>query len=309
MVTVNPLDRGSFGAAVETERRPLAPREPGFIVNNRLVTAGWFAAAGVSLLSGRSFTDRDDERAPPVAIVSQRMARRLWPGINPIDQRIRLARPGSAWMTVVGVADDVRDYGEWGETWYLPYAQHAATLAAGTIHLMLRSSLPPDVLGRAAQGVIHAIDPALPVPRPTAMTAVWHAALEQQRLAASASNIFAASGVLLAIIGTYSVLSYAVSARRRELGIRLALGAERRRVVLSVVRRGAVLAFAGLGAGLVLGMVLNRLLAGVATESPGVPFFSVVIVITVLGSFAIVATLLPAWRAARINAADVMRSE
>jgi predicted permease len=309
IVTVNPLDRGSFGAAVETEDRPLAPREPGLIVNNRLVTHQWFATAGVPLLRGRLFSSQDDERAPPVVIVSRRMADRLWPGVDPIDKRIRSTRPGATWLTVVGVVGDVRDFGEWRDTWYLPYAQQAATFGANNLHLMLRSPLPPDALGNAVSAAIDTVDPRLPVPIPALMTTMWDAGLEQQQLAASASALFGISGLLLAVIGTYGVLAYAVSARAREFGIRLALGAARRAVLIDVVHRGAMLASFGVAAGLGFGILANRALASVATESPGTPVPLVIAMLTVLAVSAIVASLLPAWRATRIDPADVMRME
>jgi putative ABC transport system permease protein len=309
IVTVNPLDRGSFGAAIETEDRPLAPREPGHIVNNRLVTDGWFEAAGVTLRQGRYFTAQDNEHAPLVAIVSHRMANRFWPGDDAVGKRVRLARPGTSWLTVVGVVGDVRDFGDWRETWYLPYPQHASTLAASNLHLMLRSPLPPDVLGRAMQQALQTVDARLPVPIPTPMTDMWSTGLEQQRLAAAASALFGASGLLLAIIGTYGVLAYAVSARAREFGIRLALGAERRDVLLDVLRRGALLAAVGLTAGVGAGVLVNRALADVATETAGTPLHLVVAVVSVLGASAIVASLVPALRATRIDPADVMRIE
>jgi putative ABC transport system permease protein len=309
IVTVNPLDRGSFGAAIETEDRPLAPREPGHIVNNRLVTDGWFETAGVTLRQGRLFTAQDDERATLVAIVSQRMADRFWPGGDAVGKRVRLARPGMPWLTVVGIVGDVRDFGDWRETWYLPYAQHASTLAASNLHLMLRSPLPPDVLGRAVQQALQTVDARLPVRIPTPMTDMWATGLEQQRLAAAASALFGVSGLLLAIIGTYGVLAYAVSARAREFGIRLALGAERRDVLLDVLQRGALLAAVGLTAGVGAGLLVNRALAEVATETAGTPLGLVVAVVSVLGASAIVASLVPALRATRIDPADVMRIE
>jgi predicted permease len=309
IVTVNPLRRGSFGAAIETEDRPLGPREPGHIVNNRLVTDGWFETAGVVLRQGRVFTAQDDERAPLVAIVSERMADRFWPGEDAVGKRVRLARPGTPWLTVVGVVGDVRDFGEWRETWYLPYAQHASTLAAGNLHLMLRSLLPPDVLGRAVQQSLQTVDARLPVPVPTPMASLWTTGLEQQQLAASASALFGISGLLLAMMGTYGVLAYAVSARTREFGIRLALGAERRVVLLDVVRRGALLAGIGLGAGVLAGLLVNRALSSVATESAGTPPHLIVPVIGVLGGSALLASLIPALRATRIDPADVMKIE
>jgi predicted permease len=309
IVTVNPLERGSFGAAVETEDRPLAPREAGHIVNNRLVSHDWLTASGISLVRGRYFDGTDDERAPLVVIVSERMASRLWPGVDPIGKRIRLTRPGSPWMTVVGIVDDVRDFGEWRETWYLPYWQHAQTFGTNTVHLMLRSPLALDAIAGSLRAAVQRIDPHLPVPMPTAMTAMWDATLEQQRLAAAASRLFGVSGLLLAVIGTYGVLAYVVSARQREIGIRLALGAERTTVLLEVVRRGTLLAGAGLAVGASAGLLVNRALAVVAAESPGTPVASVLTMLGLLTASAIAASLVPALRATRVDPANVMRVE
>jgi predicted permease len=309
LVSVNPLDRGSFGAGIETEDRPLAQGESAHVVNHRLVSEGWFETAGVPLVRGRGFDDRDRETGATVAIVSRRMADRLWPDADPIGKRIRTARPNMPWLTVVGVASDVRDFGEWRDTWYLPYAQHAGTFAAGTIHVMLRSSLPPDALGRGLRAAMRHVDPALPLPFPTPMTAFWNASLESDRLAASASALFGFSGLLLAAMGTYSVLAYAVAARTRELGIRLALGASRGAVLADVVCRGARLAAAGLAAGLLAGLGASRALASVASESPGLPVTLVGAVIVALGTSAVAASFIPGWRAIRIDPADIMRSE
>jgi putative ABC transport system permease protein len=308
-VSVNPLDRGSFGTPLESEDRPLAPREAGFIVNHRLVSEGWIEAAGVPLVAGRTFSAQDDAQAQPVAVVSRRLADRFWPGVDPLGKRIRQARPNMPWVTVVGVVADVRDFGDWRETWYVPYAQHAVTLAGTTIHLMIRSPLAADALASGVRQVMNSIDPRLPVPIPAPMTTMWDAGLEQQHLAASASALFGASGLLLAVIGTYGVLAYAVSARTREFGIRLALGAARHTLLTDVVRRGTTLAAIGLGIGTAAGLAANRALAAVASESAGTPLEVVIGVVVALGLSAIGASLLPAWRATRIDPVEVMRTE
>jgi hypothetical protein len=279
------------------------------IVNNRLVTTGWFEAAGVRLLRGRYFDTTDTETSPRVAIVSRRMAARLWPGSDPIDKRIRVARPNMPWLTVIGVVDDVRDFGDWRETWYLPYTQHASTFGATTLHLMLRSSLPPDAIGSSLRNAVRGVDPQLPIPIPTPMRTMWDNGLEQQELAASASMLFGLSGVLLAVIGTYGVLAYAVSARAREFGIRLALGARRRTLIVDVVRRGGLLAGAGLSIGTTAGVAVNRALASVASESPGLPLASSAVLLAVLAASAVAASMIPALRATRVEPADVMRTE
>jgi ABC-type antimicrobial peptide transport system permease subunit len=237
------------------------------------------------------------------------MAARLWPAQEAIGKRLRLARPNSPWLTVVGIVEDVRDFGDWRETWYLPYVQNASAFGANTLHLMLRSSLPADVLGDSVRTVVRSIDSELPVPIPTPMATMWTAGLEQQQLAASASSLFGFVGVVLAAIGTYGVLAYAVSARAREFGIRLALGAARQQLVVDVVRRGVILAIAGLAPGIAAGMVVNRALAVVAPESPGTPIHTAAALLAVLALSATAASLIPAVRATRVDPADVMRAE
>jgi predicted permease len=309
LVTVNPLDRGSFGAAIESEDQPLAPGQGAPIVNHRLVTADWLPTAGITLLRGRGFSSSDAATSPPVAIVSRQLAARMWPGGDPIGKRVRQARPGAAWISVIGVADDVRDTGDWQETWYVPYEQHAGTPAAGTLHVMLRASVDPAATLSAMRRSVAAIDPMLPVPEPVIMETMWWNANSEQRMGAAAAAIFAISGLLLAAIGTYGVLAYLVSARAREFGIRLALGATPWTVHSMVLRDGATLVLMGLAAGGVMSVAAVRVLRSITTEASGVPPMLPWIVAGVLAAAAMAASLIPAQRATRTSPADVMRSE
>jgi predicted permease len=305
----NPLGRGSFGAPIESEDRPLALGQSALIVNHRLVTPGWMAAAGVPLLRGRAFTDADTAGSQPVAIVSRRMASRLWPDEDAVGKRVRQARPNEPWITVVGVAADVRDSGTWEETWYVPYEQHAATLAGGTVHVMVRSQVDAGAVIAALREATTAIDPLLPVPEPSVMTTLWSQAQTPQRMAAMVSAIFGGSGLLLAALGTYGVLAYLVSARAREFGIRQALGARPRDVLAMVMRDGATMAVTGLLAGAAMSAAAIQGLRSVITEVPGVPAALPWLVAGALVAAALVASLVPARRATRVMPVDVMRSE
>jgi len=309
LVSWNPLGRGSFGAAIETADRPLAPGENAAIVNHRLVTADWLATAGVPLLAGRTFTSADGAGSPRVAIVSRRMAERLWPGGDPVGRRLRQSRPGEPWATVVGVAGDVRDAGEWEDTWYVPYEQHAGTLAGGTVHLMARSDGDAAAVLDGLRAAATAVDPLLPVPEPAIMTALWHTAQTPQRMGAMVSALFGTSGLILAALGTYGVLAYLVSTRRREFGIRQALGARPADLLLMVMRDGAVLVGLGLAVGAALSVGAVRVLQAVTTETPGVPLALPWLVAGVLVAAVAGASVIPARRATRTSPAGVMRNE
>ena len=307
--TWNPLDRGSFGASLEAEDHRLEPGQSGIIVNHRQVTPEWFETAGVALLRGRTFTPADSAGSQPVAIVSRRLAERLWPGEDALGKRLRQARPENPWITVVGVVGDVRDYGEWPETWYVPYEQHGGTLAAGTVHLMVRSQVDAGAVVAALRAASASIDPLLPVPDAVVMTTMWQEAQTPQRMGALVATLFGASGLLLAALGTYGVLAYLVSARAREFGIRQALGARPRDVVAMVLRDGAVLAALGLAVGGVLSVGAVQALRGVTTEVAGVPAALPWLVGAALAGAALVASWVPARRATRVQPVEVMRSE
>ena len=309
IVTVNPLDRGSFGAAVESEDQPLAPGQSAPVVNHRLVTADWLSTAGVPLLYGRHFANSDSANSPPVAILSRRMANRLWPEGQAIGKRVRQARPDAPWLTVVGVVGDVRDTGEWRETWYLPYEQHAATLAGSNIHVMLRSSVDAEATLNAMRQAVRAIDPLLPVPEPSIMTTMWEAAATEERVGAVASTLFGVSGLLLAALGTYGVLAYLVSARAREFGIRQAIGATPRNILSMVLRDGTLLVLCGLAIGVPLSAAAVNALRPTLTEASSMPPVLPWLIATALITTALAASFIPARRATRVSPVDVMRSE
>ena len=309
MVTINPLDRGSFGTAIESEDQPLAPGQSAPIINHRLVTPGWIETAGVTLLRGRPVAATDTATSPFIAVVSRRLADRLWPAQDPIGKRIRQSRPNAPWITVVGVVADVRDTGEWTETWYVPYDQHALTLNGSTMNVMLRTNVDAAATLSAMRSAVMAIDPLLPVPDPAIMKTMWEEAQTQQRMGAVASALFATSGLLLAALGTYGVLAYLVSARAREFGIRQALGATPRRVHTMVLRDGAMLMASGLAIGGVLSIGVVQTLRSVTTEAPGMPASLPWIVAAVLIGAALAASIVPARRATRTSPVEVMRSE
>ena len=233
------------------------------------VTPEFFRTMGIPLLRGRPFTDADGPDAPRVVIVDEQLAKQYFPDEDPIG---RVINHFGAGLTIVGVASSVRqsDLGAgYKAVVYYPFYQ----LAFGTAGIVVRSALSLDVIGTAVRGAVRAVDPLLPVYDVQAMPARLERSLGARRLAVTVLGGFAGLALLLAMLGTYGVLSYSTSQRTRELGIRMALGAQPGDVVTMVLRNGLVLAAIGLVVGVVVyvgigGRVLNALLYGVGARDP-----------------------------------------
>jgi putative ABC transport system permease protein len=299
---INPLRRATWAAPVAVEGREAATE----MVNHRLITPGLLATMGVPLLRGREFADQEPV---PAVVVSARLAARLWPGLEPLGRRVRIAREGRPWMTVVGVAADVRDSGEVHETWYLPYAQNAGSPAAAEMNLMLRSPLGEEAVSRAARKALAEVDPLLSLARFAPMDRVRAENLAPDRLGAAMVSMFAALGLLLAAVGTSGVVAYAVARREREIGIRMALGAAPRDVLRLLLREGLHRALAGVALGLIATLALHRVLVARLPEVGGadLPLFAGVALLFI--AVATLATWLPGRRAMGIDPAVSLRAE
>jgi hypothetical protein len=273
-------------------------------VNHRLVSPALMQAMRIPLRRGRFFTWDDDERRPAVVIVSDEMAKRFWPGQEALGKRLRIARPNTPWLTVVGVVgnvSDARDPGDPPETWYLPYAQQAAAAAAQTVHLMIRTRAEPLAVVPDVKRAVARVDASLATYDTSAMDSYFSGTLRRERLGAGAMAAFAAFGLFLASLGIYAVIAFAVQQRTQEIGVRMALGANRRSIVAFVLRRGLLLGVTGLAGGAVAAMALNRLLVGLLAEitplEPGVVVGAAALLLTCIG----VACYIPALRAARFD--------
>ena len=304
-----PLTGYSWDADLQVDGRPLAagavpPRSAW-----RIVTDDYFRAMAIPLRAGRPFGARDDAGAPRVAIVNRRLAAELWPGEDPIGRRLTA---GFATMnepaTVVGVVGDVRHdaltAGPPAEL-YLPFRQRLA----GPMHVVVRTE--GDALARAAEvrAAAHQVDAAVPVADLRTLDAVVSASVAQPRLVAALLLLFGTLGLALAAVGVYGVVAYGVGQRRREIGVRLALGAEWRSIVRLVVGGGLRYALAGLGLGvaaaLLLTRAMRRLVHGVAVTDPATYAALALLLLGVV----LVASWLPARRAARVEPGVVLRGE
>jgi putative ABC transport system permease protein len=303
----------SFG--VEGLNTPPGAEQP--IAGMRGVTADYFTALGVPLRAGRVFTAADRRDSPPVAIVNAGFARRYWPGQSAVGKRLKEGSASSPepWRTVVGVVADIRHNGP-GEDARpevdLPYAQLDPDLMTTWFRgaaFVVSGALPSSALAPAVRAQVHAIDPAMPLNEVQAMTALASDAVAQPRFRTALLGAFAALALALATVGVFGVLSYFVTQRTQEIGIRIALGAQPADVVRMVVSRGIGLAAAGIAIGLLAAIPLTRSMQTLLFEvqPTDVPTFVVVgVVLTVVSA---AASYLPARRATRVDPITALRME
>ena len=279
-------------------------------VNVHQIGPDYFATMGIPLRSGREFSDIDRKDTFQAAIVSQRFAERLWPGREPLGQRIQFAdtaRP-DVWYTIVGVSESVLHHeldGDAGPDVYLPFTQSST---AGPYYV-LRTANDPEGLANAATAIIGETDPNQSFLDVQTMDARLAGRMWQRRLAGALFASFAAVALILSAIGLYGVLSYLVTQQTREIGVRLALGAAPRNVMRMVVGRGLALAATGMVIGLVLALALARVVAGLLYEvSPADPLTFVAVTAGLLGIVAL-ASYVPARRAMRVDPIVALRAE
>jgi putative ABC transport system permease protein len=271
------------------------------------VTPEYFATLGIPLRAGRDFAGADRADAPPVVVVNEALARREWPDQSALGRRLRAA-DGGPWLTVVGVVGNAKHYGL-GDApvaqAYLPYAQTPGIFAS----VVARTAGDPLALAPAVRAAIWSVDRDQPVWKIRTLETMIRDTLGQQRFTMGLVAGFAAVALLLAGIGIYGVMSYAVAQRTQEVGVRLALGAQRGEVLRLVVRQGLALTGVAVAVGLVGALAAARVLAsqlhGVSTADP----LTFAAVPMVLGAVALVATYLPARRASRLDPMVALRYE
>jgi putative ABC transport system permease protein len=307
-----PLD-GTSSAGIAAAEIDGEPRE--FRYYRHRVDSRFFGTLGISLIRGRDLTEADAGDSAPAVIVSEELARRIWPGRDPIGQRLRFGRPGpdAVWVTVVGVAGEVRHRSlrvdqalfPADPDIYMPLARRTPTNLA----VVVRAKRDPADLAAAVRREVKALDPAVPVWGVEPVEARVQRALAGSRFMAFLLSGFAAVALALAGIGIFGVLARLVTTRRHEIGVRMALGARAADVQRLVARRGAGLTAAGLllgtAASLALTRTLTSLLFGVSPTDP--PTFAAVGL--VLAGAAALASWLPARRATHVDPLTVLRQE
>jgi putative ABC transport system permease protein len=309
-VSVLPLSGGQTDVSYVVEGRiPPAGEEPA--TDYRVATPGYFEALEIPRLRGRLLRPGDDAQGALVAVVSEELVRRAFPGEDPVGRRIKVGgtrNPETPWRTIVGVVGGVRD-NALGRTpdpeIYLPMAQQPSRV----MRVVARSSAGTERLAEALRQAVEGVDRALPVSQVAAVAETVRGTLAPERFVAGLLAVFAGVALALAAVGLYGVMAYAVGQRTREIGIRMALGARPREVLGLVLRQGAGLLAGGLAAGALAAWGLSRLLRGllygVAPYDPA----TFAAMAALLAATAVAATWLPARRAARLAPVEALRVE
>ncbi len=276
--------------------------------NYYAVSPDYFTAMGIPLRRGRLFTAQDRQGAPRVAIINEAMARRMFPGEDPIGQHIHVTNGPLVFREIVGVVGDVKQYeldADAPMQTYEPYLQQEFR----RMSLVVRTATDPALLGAAVRQAVLAIDPDQPVTRVATLEELVADSVTESRASARLIAVFGAVALLLAAVGVYGVMAFTVAQRTHEFAIRIAIGAGTASVLRLVVRQGLVLALGGaavgVGAAFALTRVTATLLFGVTATDPA----TFVAVPAVLVAVALVASYVPAWRATAVDPITVLRSE
>jgi len=279
----------------------------------RIVTDGFFAAMGIPLIKGREFTARDSLTGPHVAVINEALARKHFPNENPIGRRIGFDRDTSRWYEIVGIAGNIKHRGLDARDrpeLYVPYRQPLFdSWTVRPMYLAVHTAGDPLAAAAAIRHEVNRLDPDQPISDVRTMDERIARSLGGRRFNMVLLGLFAALALTLAGVGIYGIVAYSVTERTHEIGVRLALGAQRRDVVAMIVRHGMLMTLTGTCVGLAasfgLGRVMSGLLYGVSAADP----VTLVAIPVVLLAVALTACWIPARRATRVDPMIALRAE
>jgi putative ABC transport system permease protein len=275
------------------------------------VTPSYFRTMGIALLKGREFTEQDGLESPPIAVINDTFARRYWPGEDPIGRRYKFGDSDSnaPWMTIVGVVGDMRrtglDVDVRCET-FLPYTQRRFV---GFLSLVVRAKSDPRAIATAVRDQVWAIDPGQPVSHIRTMDQLLGGMMAQRRLNMVLFALFGGVALVLAAVGVYGVISYSVTQRTHEIGIRMALGAGRADVLKMIVRNGMTLVLIGVAIGLIAAFGLTRLMTTLLFGVSATDLATFAAISGILSGVALAACFVPALKAIKVDPMIALRYE
>ncbi|MEO5819432.1 MAG: ABC transporter permease [Vicinamibacteraceae bacterium] len=308
LVNVAPASMRNATSSIEIDGHPVTDAAERRSADVRTVTPGYFQALRIRLIAGRDFGRGDTPEAQPVAIVSETMARRYWKGEDPIGRRFRSDGVEGPWRTVVGISRDVHHtwfMNDIAPTFYLPFAQQPAS----DMVLMLRGAGDPSPLAAAGRQMVLARDAGQPVYEVRSLRQVRSEGAVGLTFAATFMGVFGLVGLLLAGVGIYAIMAYAVRQRTHEIGVRLALGARPREVLAATLGRGLRLTAIGLVVGLAGAYALGSLMERTLFGSIRVDALTFVVFTAVLAFAAVAASIVPARRALRVDPMIAIRHQ
>ncbi|MBO0858114.1 MAG: ABC transporter permease [Chloracidobacterium sp.] len=285
------------------------------VADRHQVAPGYFAAIGIPLLSGRDFTAADDMEHPGVAIINETAARRFWPNENPLGKRLKIGTTREVKIygkevsrEIIGVVGNVK-HEQLKDDFHAEIYVPAWHLPSPSMFLIVRGKAPAKSLINGIRSAVQSVDPEQPIRRAQLLETAIINTVAPQRLVADLLSLFAGLALTLALIGIYGVMSYDVAQRTQEIGVRMALGAESRDVLKLILRQGMTLAIAGVGVGLPVSVALTRLMKGLLYGvSPNDPltFVGIAMLLTIV---ALLAALVPARRATKVDPMVALRVE
>jgi putative ABC transport system permease protein len=291
------------------------PRPRGFTAVKPAVSPGYFSAMGIAMLRGRDFNEQDTDQAPGVAVVTEQFARRAWPGQDAIGKRLKLGfgRPEEQpWLTLVGVVGDVKQSALADETRpaiYVPLTQAPRPFLLRNLSFVARTTVDPRSVASVLREQIHRVDPLLPVGRVATMTQLMSDSVAEPRFRAILLGAFGGSAVVLIGVGMLGVLGFFVARRRQEIGLRMAVGAQRADIATLVVKQALAMTGIGIACGATLAFAVTRLLERFLFEiSPHDPAIFVLMA-AVLCVMSLVASYVPVQRATKIDPFVALRCE
>jgi putative ABC transport system permease protein len=288
-------------------RPPIAPSDQPS-TSYYAVTPDYFRAMGIRLIRGRTFTPRDDAKAPRVAIINEAMARQFFPNEDPIGKRIDIDLGPDAWREIVGIVGDIKQDGPDQATSaqsYEPFAQKPFN----SIDLVIRTKGAPAALLGALRPAVYAVDKDQPIGTIRPLEEIMAERIASQRFAMTLLTVFSLVALVIAAVGIYGVMAYSVVQRTGEFGIRMALGAQRRDVLRLVLAQGGKLVGLGLIIGLAGTLAASRAMGSMLFNTSAQDPLTLGTITLLLGAVALIACLLPANRATKVNPIEALRAE